>query len=83
MSKMVYVTNAPEIKRNESGELFVKGNFEFIFSSEVVYFGDDLKPVKQIQFGWSVECPYDMDPREGHNMMADKLREDFLKFLSK
>ena len=78
---MLYVTNAPEIKRNENGGLFIEGDFQFIFSSEVVNFGEDLKPIKQIQFGWSVECPFDMDHNDGYEMIGNKLKEDFVKFL--
>lgn len=63
---------------------YVEGDFKFQ-ASDTTVLEKDLIPKKDITFSWSVEMQQDVSGLYGdeelYEMMAEKLKQDFIKFL--
>jgi len=75
-----------KFKKNQEGQFvpYIDGNYEFNIQEQPI-FNSDLIPVKKISFEWSVEMPQDVNYSQKENelfeMLAEKLKNDFLKFI--
>lgn len=63
---------------------YIDGNFEFNIYENPIY-DENLEPLKKIWFWWSVEQSQDIAALQKDNelfeMLAEQLKQDFLKFL--
>jgi len=65
-----------QIIKSENGELITEGQFKFKASS-ITHINQYNQPVFKICFDWCPEAP-DGDYDKMYEMMAEKLKQDFL-----
>ena len=66
----------------ENNKLLIDGDFKFELSPAII--NEDLTTVyKEITFKWNPDSPSDIDNIEANELIAEKLKQDFLKYLNK
>ena len=71
------------IKSNKDGSHYIEGDFEFN-TGKLIYNPNELMPTIKINFEWTPEIPQhfeDLDIEYFYNLVGDKIKKDFIKFL--
>jgi hypothetical protein len=67
-----------QVIKKENGELTIEGQFKFD-SANITHINEYNQPIFKIFFDWCPEAP-DGDYNKMYEMMAEKLKQDFLEY---